>query len=480
MTALEEDRIVEDDSPAAPKNVVVQMSNTDHITSKSTSSFAKQHMDIAQEMKNDKELQQEPTAKYPQPMKFRGPKNERQEAVVKAFHHAWNGYKKYSWGHDHLLPLSQYHQDWFDMGLTLVDSIDTMYIMGLQEEFQEAREWVANGLNVAVNEYVNLFEVIIRVLGGLLSAYHLSGDPLFLTKAEELGQNLMPAFALSGSGIPLSDVNPYSRHARSPSWSTASSTSEVTTIQLELRALSRATGNPLFEKAGMRVSEIVHELPKMSGLVPIFINPKTGKFQPHATITLGARGDSYYEYLLKQWLQTGKSLPMFKDDFIEAFKGIKSFLARRTFVNNLLFIGELKSGQAATFYKKMDHLTCFLPGTLILAVENGLPEYMKSFGEELLKTCYLTYKWNPTFLAPEITHFNFEAFEKYTRVEHGYSSIKDVRNPENPGYKDKMESFFLGETLKYFYLLFSDTPHEFDLTQWVFNTEGHPLPIFDS
>ena len=75
---------------------------------------------------------------------------------------------------------------------------------------------------------------------------------------------------------------------------------------------------------------------------------------------------------------------------------------------------------------------------------------------------------------------SMQAFEKYTRVEHGYTSIKDVRNPESPGYKDKMESFFLGETLKYFYLLFSDTPHEFDLTHWVFNSEGHPLPIFDS
>ncbi|CAH2211566.1 jg27075, partial [Pararge aegeria aegeria] len=61
-------------------------------------------------------------------------------------------------------------------------------------------------------------------------------------------------------------------------------------------------------EAAAAVSDKIHQLPKRNGLVPIFINPNTGTFLQHATITLGARGDSYYEYLLKQWIQTGKTI----------------------------------------------------------------------------------------------------------------------------------------------------------------------------
>lgn len=61
-----------------------------------------------------------------------------------------------------------------------------------------------------------------------------------------------------------------------------------------------------FTQAIVRINEKVHNLEKKSGLVPIFINANTGQFRNFATISLGARGDSYYEYLLKQWLQTGK------------------------------------------------------------------------------------------------------------------------------------------------------------------------------
>lgn len=61
------------------------------------------------------------------------------------------------------------------------------------------------------------------------------------------------------------------------------------------------------QEAVDRVMNHLHNLPKRAGLVPIFVNADTGSFRPGSTITLGARGDSYYEYLLKQWLQSGKS-----------------------------------------------------------------------------------------------------------------------------------------------------------------------------
>lgn len=134
---------------------------------------------------------------------FHGPTNERQKAVADAFLHAWKGYKTYAWGHDHLKPISQTYNDWFHLGLTIIDSLDTMYIMGLTTglknsllildehliilfyliEFNEARQWVKDSLSFNGNRDINLFETTIRVLGGLLSTYHLSGDQMFLDKA---------------------------------------------------------------------------------------------------------------------------------------------------------------------------------------------------------------------------------------------------------------------------------------------------------
>ena len=100
-----------------------------------------------------------------------------------AFQHSWKGYKDFAWGHDNLKPISMSHHDWFGLGLTIVDALDTMYIMDLQEEYDEAKHWVEKSLSFEVDKDVNLFEVTIRVLGGLLSIYHLSGDPMYLKKA---------------------------------------------------------------------------------------------------------------------------------------------------------------------------------------------------------------------------------------------------------------------------------------------------------
>jgi endoplasmic reticulum Man9GlcNAc2 1,2-alpha-mannosidase len=132
---------------------------------------------------------------------FSGPTTDRQRAVVEAMQHAWKGYKKFAWGHDHLKPISASYHDWFFLGLTIVDSVDTLYIMNLKNgtlhtkilvsknlqimilEYAEAKEWISKNLRFDKNRDVNLFEVTIRVLGGLLSAYHLTAEKVFLDKA---------------------------------------------------------------------------------------------------------------------------------------------------------------------------------------------------------------------------------------------------------------------------------------------------------
>ena len=111
------------------------------------------------------------------------PQTERQLEVIKAMRHAWKGYKDFAWGHDELRPISQTYSEWFMLGLTIVDSLDTLWLMNMMDEYKEARDWVANELTFDKHVTVNLFETTIRVLGGLLSIYHLSADPMYLNKA---------------------------------------------------------------------------------------------------------------------------------------------------------------------------------------------------------------------------------------------------------------------------------------------------------
>ncbi|XP_077398995.1 endoplasmic reticulum mannosyl-oligosaccharide 1,2-alpha-mannosidase [Vanacampus margaritifer] len=450
---------------------------------------------------------------------------DRLEAVRDAFRHAWKGYKDYAWGHDELKPISKSFSEWFGLGLTLIDSLDTMWIMDLKEEFAEAKQWIEKELSFNQNVDVNLFETTIRILGGLLSTYHLTGDQLFLNKAKDLGSRMMPAFK-TPSKIPFSDVNIGKGTAHPPRWTSDSSMAEVTSIQLEFRELSRLTQDPQYKEAVDEVMKQVHKLPgKHDGLIPMFINTNSGQFSHRGIYTLGARADSYYEYLLKQWLQGGKTEDELLEDYIEAINGVKKHLVRQTGPHKLTFVGELSHNR---FSPKMDHLVCFLPGTLALGAHNDLPGDHMDLAAQLMETCHHMYTQMETGLSPEIAHFNMHAtdskdiivkpadrhnllrpetveslfymyrftkdpkyrewgwqilqsFNKYTKVsDGGYTSINNVRDPENPEPRDKMESFFLGETLKYFYLLFSDDMELLSLDKYIFNTEAHPLPIWPS
>ncbi|KAK6059979.1 glycosyl hydrolase family 47 [Cooperia oncophora] len=451
--------------------------------------------------------------------KTRCPTNARQRAVVDAFKHAWKGYRERAWGKDQLKPISGGYSTWFDTGLTIVDSLDTAIIMGLKKEVAQATEWIRDSLTFEKDRYVNLFETTIRTLGGLLSAYHLTGDRMFVSKAEDLAGRLMGAFTNSKSAIPLSDVNLKTSKAKSPPWSSESSLSEVTSLQLEFRDLSRVTGKRIYEEISFKTSKHIHDIgcSDHGGLCEMFLNANTGQFRTGSTITFGARADSYYEYLFKQWLQTGKTIDWLFDDYKTAMESMKSKLYRYSEPNHLGFVGELLQGNS--FSPKMDHLVCFLAGTLALGSRNGAPE-------EHMKLAQAMYK-NPTGLGPEIAYFNmvpglkedlsikpldahsllrpeaieawfylyrftgdktyqnwgweaFQAIEKYARVKNGYSSVKSVKRIPVT-HSDLMESFFLAETLKYLYLLFADDQKTlFPLDKWVFNTEAHPLPVYSN
>lgn len=300
----------------------------------------------------------------------------------------------------------------------------------------------------------------------------------------------MPAFR-TPSKIPYSDVNIGTGVAHPPRWTSDSTVAEVTSIQLEFRELSRLTGAKKFQEAVEKVTQHIHGLSgKKDGLVPMFINTHSGLFTHLGVFTLGARADSYYEYLLKQWIQGGKQETQLLEDYVEAIEGVRTHLLRHSEPSKLTFVGELAHGR---FSAKMDHLVCFLPGTLALGVYHGLPASHMELARELMETCYQMNRQMETGLSPEIVHFNLypqpgrrdvevkpadrhnllrpetveslfylyrvtgdrkyqdwgweilQSFSRFTRVPSGgYSSINNVQDPQKPEPRDKMESFFLG------------------------------------
>lgn len=132
---------------------------------------------------------------------------ERRQKVKEAMLHAWSSYEKYAWGQDELQPQTKNGINSFGgLGATLIDSLDTLYIMGLDEQFQRAREWVANSLDFNKDYDASVFETTIRVVGGLLSAYDLSNDKMFLEKARDIADRLLPAWD-TASGVPYNIIN---------------------------------------------------------------------------------------------------------------------------------------------------------------------------------------------------------------------------------------------------------------------------------
>merc|ERR1711991_960092 len=185
---------------------------------------------------------------------------ERQAAVKAAMKHAWDGYVKFAWGKDELKPVSKTHQNWLDIGLTIIDSLDTLWIMDMKEEFNKAREWVASSLSFNKNRDVSTFETSIRVFGGLLSAYDLSRDKMVLEKAKDIGDRLMKAFEPSPLGLPLSQVHLTSGRAALPSWTGGKAIlSEIGTLQLEYVYLAKHLGEPKYAEKVLNIFEVLHK-----------------------------------------------------------------------------------------------------------------------------------------------------------------------------------------------------------------------------
>ncbi|KAL1112433.1 hypothetical protein V6Z11_D02G126200 [Gossypium hirsutum] len=318
---------------------------------------------------------------------------QRREKVKEAMVHAWSSYERYAWGNDELQPQAKDGVNSFGgLGATLIDSLDTLYIMGLDEQFQRAREWVANSLDFNKDYDASVFETTIRVVGGLLSAYDLSRDNVFLEKARDIADRLLPAWDTT-TGIPYNVINLARGNAHNPGWAGGQSIlADSGTEQLEFIALSQRTGDPKYQEKVEKVIVALNKTFPADGLLPIYINPDTATGS-YSTITFGAMGDSFYEYLLKAWIQGNKtsSLKLYREMWETSMKGLLS-LIRRSTPSSFAYICE-KNGDSLT--DKMDELACFAPGMLALGSSGYGPDEAKKFlslAEELAWTCYSFYQ----------------------------------------------------------------------------------------
>jgi hypothetical protein len=346
------------------------------------------------------------------------------------------------------------------LGWIIVDALDTLMLMNLTKELNHAREWISTSLDYEKDQDVNTFETTIRMLGGLLSAHYLqeslpgmkpanaNEEDLFLEKATDLADRLMGAYD-SPSGVPwASVVLKTGKGQASHADGGASSTAEATTLQLEMKYLAFLTGESHYWEKAEKVMQVIDNNGAKDGLVPIFVYADKGEFRG-SEIRLGSRGDSYYEYLIKQYFQTEKHEPVYLEMWDEALKGVKKHLITYSKDHHFTVLAERPAGIEGTLHPKMDHLVCFMPGTIALAATGGLslaeakklPTWGKEQEEnmelarELTKTCIGMYRATATTLAPEIVHFNIYDPPKMMRQEI-LKSKSELELSENAAWKE--------------------------------------------
>jgi len=416
-------------------------------------------------------------------------------AKVRAeFLYSWKAYEQYAWGHDELRPLTKQPRDWYGQSLlmTPVDSLDTLLLMGFSDEAEKAKTLIVERLSFDKDINVKVFEVTIRLLGGLLSGYELTGDARLLRLADDLGTRLLPAFN-TPTGMPYMYVN-----LRTGKTSGArSNPAEIGTLILEFGTLSKLTHKPVyFEKAKRAIVELYKRRSKID-LVGEEIDVETGAWVSK-TSHVGGGIDSYYEYLLKcsELFHDRECASMWKTSIAALNKRLADEAPSG------LWYGEANMDTGTRTVPEFGALHAFLPAVLVLGgdVKRGrrLEEScfrmwtLRGIEPEVLDYRTMEIKHPGYQLRPEIiesayylhhaTHDDrylmmgqafFESLVAHCRTDAGYTTLKSVVTMEK---SDLMPSYFLAETLKYLYLLFAPEA-VLDLDKVVFNTEAHPFFI---
>jgi mannosidase alpha-like ER degradation enhancer 2 len=441
------------------------------------------------------------------------------DTVKEMFMHAYNSYMKNAFPQDELRPLSCTGMTtWGNYSLTLVDALDSLLVLGEKQEFVNGARFVIDNLRFDYNLTVSLFETNIRILGGLLSAHLLlknrilkdtqvdllgleAYDDELLKQAIELGDRLLVAFDTE-TGVPYGMVN--FKYGVMPNESSITSTAGAGTFLIEFGMLSVLTGDVKYLKAAKRASRALFDLRSTTlGLVGNHINIQTGIWT-HRDASIGASVDSYYEYLFK-------SFQLFHDheslhEFTISYDSILKYL----YFSPWYFQVDMITGQ--TTWPLFNSLQSFWPGiqaqfghhireasdTLIAFHSiwrrfGVVPEGFNILGgfvqpnekgyplrPELAESIYYLYRVTRDPMYKMMGRDMVKGLQMNCRTDCGFANIKDVETLEKD---DRMESFFLSETLKYLYLLYDDEnfvnncqPGD-EIEGYVMNTEAHLMPI---
>ena len=398
-----------------------------------------------------------------------------------------------------------------NFSLTLIDSLDSLVILNNLDEFERAVDLVINNVQFDSDVSVSVFETNIRVVGGLISAHLLAdlvknkypGERMdwykdqLLDLALDMGYRLLPAFNTS-TGLPHPRVNlKYGlKSGKVKPLVGETCTACAGTMILEFAALSRLTGEPVFEDKASRAMDVIwQQRHRMSNLVGNVLNIQTGDWVRRDS-GVGAGIDSYYEYVAKAYVLLGD------DKYLNRWQTHYSAIMKYLGVRPLLQDVHMHRPTASAKHF-IDALGAFWPGLQVMmgdlepAIESHeilyqimqrhhfIPEaftadFQVHWGQHLLRpefveSTYFLYRATEDPYYLEVGKKVLKSLQKHARVTCGYATIKDVRTMVK---EDRMDSFVLAETFKYLYLLFAEERDLIvDLDDFVFTTEAHLLPL---
>ncbi|CAH8504183.1 unnamed protein product [Schistosoma rodhaini] len=434
--------------------------------------------------------------------------------VKEMFLHAYNNYKDNAFPADELMPLTCKDDALGNFSLTMLDGLDSLFLIGELDEFEVAVKAVTRTVRFDSDVDVSVFETNIRVLGGLLGAHvavmsiKQNNDSRMnwyknelLEMAVDIGNRLLPAFD-TPTGIPYPRINLRHGYSGLTKQEENTCTACAGTMILEFAALSRLTGNPIYEeKAAKAMAFLWKQRNRFSDLVGRVINVRNGDWIRQES-GVGAGIDSYYEYLLKAYILLGE--PVYLHRFQTHYEAVNRYVSgpqSAEFPFLFLDVHMHRPAQRARTF--MDALLAFWPGIQVLTgdvkravvlhellylihkrnkllPEAFTPDFNVHWGQhllrpELIESTYLLYRATEDPYYLKVGEQIVNDLEKYTRVPCGFAAIKDVRTME---HVDQFDSFVLAETFKYLYLLFaepSDIPINVD--DYIFTTEAHLLPL---
>jgi mannosyl-oligosaccharide alpha-1,2-mannosidase len=335
----------------------------------------------------------------------------RQGAVKAAFQRCWKTYSEYAWTHDEVTPVHAQTRDGFGgWSASLVDSLDTLWIMGLKAEFAKAVDAAMDiNLGSSTLDSINVFETTIRHLGGFLSAYDLSGDARLLEKATEFGEMLLKAFD-TPNRMPITRWDPRKALTGSQVADSTVLLAEIGSLTMEFTHLSQVTGDMRWYDAVDRITRLFasqQQKTALPGMWPVTVDAKRTDFTQDTFYTLNAMADSLYEYLPKMYALLGGLEPIYSEMYEASMAtAIKYNLFKPMTPDeaDILISGNVRTmgSNSPVLDAQGQHLGCFTGGMFSLGGKLfEMPDHVE-IGKKLTHGCIWTYKALPRGIMPEV------------------------------------------------------------------------------